>query len=160
MEEFSIRQGRSGDEALILQLLVELAEYEKLLEKFHINEEVIRRDYLGGEPILNCDLAFEGTNAVGIATWYWNYSSFAAKRAIYLEDLFVRASMRGKGYGKALLAHLARTAVVAGARSVDWSVLDWNKPSIEFYDNLGAKPVTGWTVYRLEGEALVALGRK
>ena len=159
MSEFTIRQGRSGDEALILQLLVELAEYEKLREKFHINEEVIRRDYLGTEPLLNCDLAFAGNEAVGIATWYWNYSSFAAKRAIYLEDLFVRPMVRGKGYGKALLAHLARTAVAAGARSVDWSVLDWNKPSIEFYDSLGARPVTGWIVYRLEGDALAALGR-
>ena len=160
MNEFSIRQGRLGDEALILQLLVELAEYEKLLEKFHINEDVIRRDYIGAEQLLNCDLAFEGTKAVGIATWYWNYSSFAAKRAIYLEDLFVRPSVRGKGYGKALLAHLARTAVASGARSVDWSVLDWNKPSIDFYDSLGAKPVTGWIVYRLEGKALAELGRE
>ena len=159
MDEFTIRQGRSGDEALILQLLVELAEYEKLLEKFHINEDVIRRDYLGAEPLLNCDLAFAGSEAVGIATWYWNYSSFAAKRAIYLEDLFVRPTVRGKGYGKALLAHLARTALAAGARSVDWSVLDWNRPSIEFYDSLGARPVTGWIVYRLEGDALVTMGR-
>lgn len=159
MDEFTIRQGRSGDEALILQLLVELAEYEKLLEKFHINEDVIRRDYLGAEPLLNCDLAFAGNEAVGIATWYWNYSSFAAKRAIYLEDLFVRPTVRGKGYGKALLAHLARTALAAGARSVDWSVLDWNRPSIEFYDSLGARPVTGWIVYRLEGDALVTMGR-
>ena len=159
MDEFTIRQGRSGDEALILQLLVELAEYEKLLEKFHINEDVIRRDYLGAEPLLNCDLAFAGNEAVGIATWYWNYSSFAAKRAIYLEDLFVRPTVRGKGYGKALLAHLARTALAAGARSVDWSVLDWNRPSIKFYDSLGARPVTGWIVYRLEGDALVTMGR-
>ena len=159
MDEFSIRRGRSGDEALILQLLVELAEYEKLLEKFHINEDVIRRDYLCAQPLLNCDLAFEGKDAAGIATWYWNYSSFAAKRAIYLEDLYVRPNVRGRGYGKRLLAHLAQTAVAAGAHSVEWSVLDWNKPSIEFYDSLGAKPVTGWTVYRLVGEALEKLGR-
>jgi diamine N-acetyltransferase len=159
MDKFSIRLGHLGDEALIFQLLRELAEYEKLLEKFHVTQEVIRRDYLGGQPLLNCDLAFEGGVPAGIATWYWNYSSFAAKRAIYLEDLFVRPEFRGKGYGKALLAHLARTAVAAGALCVDWSVLDWNKPSIEFYDSLGAKPVTGWYVYRLEGEALDSLGR-
>jgi GNAT superfamily N-acetyltransferase len=159
MNEFSIRRGRLGDEALILQLLRELAEYEKLLEKFHIAEDVIRRDYLGTQPLLNCDLAFEGSNPVGIATWYWNYSSFAARRAIYLEDLFVRPGVRGKGYGEMLLAHLARTAVAAGARSVDWSVLDWNKPSIDFYEGLGARQVTGWYVYRLEGGALEKLGR-
>jgi GNAT superfamily N-acetyltransferase len=159
MDEFSIRRSRSGDEALILQLLLELAEYEKLLEKFHINEDVIRRDYLGTQPLLNCDLAFENEKPAGIATWYWNYSSFAAKRAIYLEDLFVRPSVRGKGFGKRLLAHLAKTAAAAGARSVDWSVLDWNKPSIDFYESLGARRVTGWYVYRLEGEALEELGR-
>jgi GNAT superfamily N-acetyltransferase len=158
MDQFSMRAGRLGDEALILQLLLELAEYEKLVEKFHITEEVIRRDYLAARPLLNCDLAFAGDKPVGIATWYWNYSSFAAKRAIYLEDLFVRPQFRGKGYGKKLLAHLARTAVAAGALCVDWSVLDWNKPSIEFYDSLGARPVTGWTVYHLEGEALKKLG--
>jgi GNAT superfamily N-acetyltransferase len=154
MDQFTIRPGQLGDEALILQLLLELAEYEKLLEKFHITEEVIRRDYLGAQPLLHCDLAFEGSAAAGVATWYWNYSSFAAKRAIYLEDLFVRPKFRGKGYGKALLRHLAHIAVRAGAQSVEWSVLDWNKPSIEFYDSLGAKPVTGWYTYRLEGEAL------
>ncbi len=160
MDQFSIRPGQLGDEALILQLLLELAEYEKLVEKFHISEEVIRRDYLGARPLLNCDLAFAGNAAAGVATWYWNYSSFAARRAIYLEDLFVRPAFRGKGYGKALLRHLAQTAVGAGARSVEWSVLAWNTPSIQFYDSLGAKPVTGWHVYRLEGEALDRLGAR
>jgi GNAT superfamily N-acetyltransferase len=160
MDQFSIRPGQLGDEALILQLLLELAEYEKLVEKFHVTEEVIRRDYLGSRPLLNCDLAFEGNTVVGVATWYWNYRSFAASRAIYLEDLFVRPTFRGKGYGKALLRHLAHAAVSAGALGVEWSVLDWNKPSIEFYDSLGAKPVTGWQVYRLEGEALDRLGER
>jgi len=159
MDQLSIRPGQIGDEALILQLLLELAEYEKLLEKFHISEDVIRRDYLGAQPLLHCDLAFADGEPVGIATWYWNYSSFAAKRAIYLEDLFVRPTFRGKGYGKELLSYLARTAVKAGAKCVDWSVLDWNKPSIEFYDSLGAEPVRGWLVYRLEGEALARLGQ-
>jgi diamine N-acetyltransferase len=159
MDQLSIRPGQLGDEALILQLLLELAEYEKLLEKFHVTEDVIRRDYLGARPLLNCDLGFEGGAPVGIATWYWLYKSFAAKRAIYLEDLFVRPKFRGKSYGKALLRHLARNAVAAGAHSVGWSVLDWNKPSIEFYDSLGAKPVKGWLGYTLEGEALNVLSR-
>src|SRR4029077_5608090 len=105
----SIRRCRPGDEALILQLLRELAEYEVLLERFRITVDVIRRDYLGAQPLLNCDLAFEGERAIGIASWYWIYSSFAAKRAIFLEDLFVRPAARGKGYGKSLLAHLAKT---------------------------------------------------
>lgn len=154
MDEFSIRRCRPGDEALILKLLRELAEYEELLEKFHIGEDVIRRDYLSAQSPLNCDLAFAGEQAVGIASWYWIYRSFAAKRAIYLEDLFVRPAARGKGYGKALLAHLAKAALDAGGGGVDWSVLDWNKPSIDFYEGIGAKRVEGWYVYRLQDEAL------
>lgn len=158
MDQFSIRPSQLGDEALILQLLLELAEYEKLLEKFHVSEDVIRRDYLGPQPLLHCDLAFEGGAPVGVATWYWKYSSFAARRAIFLEDLFVRPEFRGKSYGKALLRHLARRAIAAGAKNVEWSVLEWNKPSIDFYDSLGARPVEGWIVYGLEGEALNRLG--
>lgn len=155
---FAIRPARSGEEKLILSLLTELAEYEKLLDKFHITLDVIRRDYLGDRPLLNCDLAFEGEKPAGIASWYWTYSSFAATRAIYLEDLFVRPALRGKGYGKALLAHLAETAVAAGAGVVEWSVLDWNMPSIDFYEGIGARADKGWYVYRLEGEALKKLG--
>src|SRR5476649_2661994 len=132
MRELSIRRARQGDETLIVKLLLELAEYEKLLDKFHITEDVVRRDYVSAQPLIQCDLSFEGDTPAGIASWYWMYSSFAAKRAIYLEDLYVRPSFRGKGYGKALLAHLAKTAVDAGAQCVDWSVLDWNTPSIEF----------------------------
>ena len=154
----TIRPARKGEEALILALLTELADYEKLLDKFHITLDVIRRDYLGERPLLNCDLAFEGDAPAGIASWYWMYSSFAAKRAIYLEDLYVRPAFRGKGYGKSLLAHLAKTAVDAGAERIDWSVLDWNKPSINFYEGIGARAVTGWYVYRLEAEALQKLG--
>ena len=154
----TIRPARKGEEALILSLLTELADYEKLLDKFHITLDVIRRDYLGEQPLLNCDLAFDGESPAGMASWYWMYSSFAAKRAIYLEDLFVRPAFRGKGYGKSLLAHLARTAVQAGAERIDWSVLDWNKPSIDFYEGIGARAVTGWYVYRLEAEALQTLG--
>ena len=154
----TIRPARKGEEALILSLLTELADYEKLLDKFHITLDVIRRDYLGAQPLLNCDLAFDGESPAGMASWYWMYSSFAAKRAIYLEDLLVRPAFRGKGYGKSLLAHLARTAVQAGAERIDWSVLDWNKPSIDFYEGIGARAVTGWYVYRLEAEALQRLG--
>jgi GNAT superfamily N-acetyltransferase len=158
MTELSIRRAQAGDEALILALLRELAEYEKLLDVFHVTQDVIARDYLGAQPLVQCDLAFAGDVPVGVMTWYWTYASFAAKRAIYLEDLFVRPAARGKGHGKALLVHLAKTGAAVGAQRVEWSVLDWNKPSIEFYDSLGARPVSGWYVYRLEGEALKTLG--
>jgi len=158
MAELSIRRAGPGDEALILTLLRELADYEKLLDVFHVTEEVIRRDYLSPQPLVQCELAFDGDAPVGAMTWYWTYSSFAAKRSIYLEDLFVRKAARGRGHGKALLVHLAKTGAQVGAHRVEWSVLDWNKPSIEFYDSLGARPVQGWYVYRLEGDALRKLG--
>ncbi len=158
MNDFSIRPARLGDEALIVAFLLELAEYEKLLDKFHITEDVVLRDYLNDRPLIHCDLVCDGGTPAGLATWYWVYSSFAARRAIYLEDLYVRPQFWGRGYGKALLAHLAKTAVEADAVCVDWSVLDWNKSSIDFYDGLGARAVKGWYVYRLENEALKKLG--
>src|SRR5512146_112639 len=154
MADFFIRQARGGDEAAILGLLRDLAEYEKLLDKFCISEEVIRRDYLGMVPLLNCSIAFERDVPVGVATWYWTYHSFAARRGIFLEDLFVRPAMRGKGYGKMLLAHLARSALENRGGQVEWEVLDWNQPSIDFYESIGAKRQGGWHTYRLDGEAL------
>jgi len=158
MTGIEIRRARPGEEQIVHALLRELAEYEKLMDVFHVTPEVVRRDYLCDAPLLNCDLLLDGGAPAGLATWYWIYSSFVARRAIYLEDLFVRPSFRGRGHGKALLAHLAKTAVAAGAARVDWSVLDWNKPSIDFYESLGARPNAGWYVYRLEGEALAKLG--
>lgn len=159
MADFHIRRAKLGDEDAMFGLLRELADYEKLLDVFHITQEVIRRDYLSAQPLCNCDLLFEGGTPVGVMSWYWIYASFAASRAIYLEDLYVRQSVRGKGYGKALLAHLAKTAVEAGGVRVDWSVLDWNKPSIDFYESIGARQHAGWYVYRLQGDALKAMGK-
>jgi GNAT superfamily N-acetyltransferase len=150
----AIRAARAGDEELILALLHELAVYEKLTHAFRITRAVIARDYLCEQPLIECDLAFEGETPVGIATWYWTYGSFAAARGIYLEDLFVRPEFRGRGHGLALLAGLAKRAAKSGAGRVEWSVLDWNKPSIDFYEGLGAKRSDGWFVYRLEGQAL------
>lgn len=159
MTGLTIRRARRGDEALALTLLRELADYEKLLDKFFIDEAVIRRDYLSAQPLCNADLAFEDDAPVGIASWYWKYASFAARRVLFLEDLFVRPAFRGMGYGKTLLAHLAKTAVAEGGGIVDWTVLDWNKPSIDFYEGIGARPVEGWIVYRLEGEAARKLAK-
>jgi GNAT superfamily N-acetyltransferase len=150
----AIRAAKAGDEELILTLLHELAVYEKLTHAFRITLEVIARDYLCERPLIECDLAFEAGKPAGIATWYWTYGSFAAARGVYLEDLFVRPEFRGHGAGKALLAGLARRALKGGAGRVEWSVLDWNKPSIDFYEGLGAKRSDGWYVYRLSGEAL------
>jgi GNAT superfamily N-acetyltransferase len=159
MTDFTIRTAKPGDEGTILALLTELATYEKLLDRFNITREVILRDYLSPQPLCNCDLGFEGDRPVGVGTWYWTYTSFAAARGIYLEDLFVRPEFRGRGHGKAFLAHLARQAVAANASRVEWSVLDWNKPSIEFYEMLGARRHDGWFTYRLLDDALQKLAK-
>lgn len=153
----AIRPARPGDEDVILSLLRALADYEKLLDKFHVTKAVILRDYLGAQPRIQCDLAFDRDTPVGIATWYWTYGTFDARRGIYLEDLFVPPEFRGKGYGKALLAHLAKTAVKNGGGKVEWSVLPWNQPSIDFYEGLGATQMKDWLIYRLTGEALEEL---
>jgi GNAT superfamily N-acetyltransferase len=155
---FSIRSARPGDEDIILALLYELAEYEKLTDKYKITREIVARDYLCDRPPIHTDLAYANEKPAGIATWYWTYSTFAAARGIYLEDLFVRPEFRGRGYGKALLANLAKHALAADAGRVEWSVLDWNEPSIQFYESLGAERVKGWHIYRLADDALKQFG--
>lgn len=155
--KLAMRAAQMGDETLILTLLRELAEYEKLIPIFAMTEASIARDFLGPDRASHCDLAFDGTAPVGIATWYWTFSSFRSLRGIYLEDLYVRESARGRGHGKALLAHLAKTALENGGAYVQWAVLDWNTPSIEFYETLGAKPVKGWLSYQLTGAPLSQL---
>jgi len=159
MSAFLIRAAHPGDEDLIVSLLRALAEYEKLLHRFHITPEVVRRDYFCDRPLLNCDLAFEGETPAGIATWHWSYGSFAAKRKIYLADLFVFPEFRGKHYGRALIGHLAKIALAHDAASVEWEVLDWNKPSIDFYNSLDADPIKNWIAYSLSGDALIRLAR-
>jgi ribosomal protein S18 acetylase RimI-like enzyme len=159
VSHFSIRPARQGDEALIVALLRELATYEKLLDRFHIAADIITRDYLCERPLLFCDLLFEGENPAGIATWHWTYGSFAAARKIYLADLFVRPEFRGRHYGKALIANLAKRVVAHGGAGIDWEVLDWNKPSIDFYDGIGATSIENWIAYNLSGDALTRLAQ-
>lgn len=154
MSGLAIRSIRPGDEDAVLMLLYELAQYEKLTDKFHITREVLARDYFVPSPAIRCEIAHLGSQPAGVMTWYPVYSSFAASRGIFLEDLFVRETHRGKGVGKALLRHLAQRAIETGAGHIDWFVLDWNKPSIDFYDSLGAENIKGWLSYRLSGRAL------
>jgi GNAT superfamily N-acetyltransferase len=154
MSTLSIRPARPGDEDVIYSLLYGLAEYEKLLFRFFVTRETVARDYLCDNPLIHCELAFEGEALVGGATWFWTYAGFAAARGLYIEDLFVFPQFRGRGYGKALLAHLAKIAAASGAIRIDWNVLDWNQPSIDFYESLGARRQEGGTYYRLEGEAM------
>jgi GNAT superfamily N-acetyltransferase len=159
MSTFSIRPAKIGDEDTIYALLHGLAEYEKLLFRFFVTREAVARDYLCDNPLIHCELAFEGGTSVGGATWFWTYAGFAAARGLYIEDLFVFPAFRDRGYGKALMAHLAKIAARSGAIRVDWNVLDWNQSSIDFYESLGARRQEGSIYYRLQGEAMAGLAK-
>jgi GNAT superfamily N-acetyltransferase len=151
MSEFSIRSANAADAPAIVALIRELADYEKLQGGFALDEAAAARDMLGA--VCHSELVFVDGAAVGIAAWFWIYKSFGAARGVYLEDLYVRPEFRGRGLGRALLAHLAaKAAAVDGF--MEWQVLDWNAPSIEFYKSLGASPRDSWISYRLMGEAL------
>ena len=154
MASFSIRAAKPGDESLVLAFIRELAEYERLLEMVVATEDSVRAALFGPHPRVFCDIAEADGKPAGFALWFYNYSTFLARYGIYLEDLFVRPQFRGHGIGKALLVQLAARVVREGCGRLEWSVLDWNAPSIAFYESLGAQPVEGWTVYRLQGEAL------
>ena len=151
MHDLMLRPAEPEDAPAIVALLREMADYVKA-PHFTLNEEAVRRDMFGAA--CHCDLLFCGGEAAGIATWFWTYKSFRALRGVYVEDLFVRPQYRGRGAGKALLAHLAAKAE---GGFLEWQVLDWNSRAIAFYESLGAKPLTQWLNYRLEGEALEKL---
>ena len=156
MSALVIRPARPEDADLILSLLTELAAFEKL--PITISQADIAFDFFGLRPLIECELAFEGQTPVGLVTYYWTYATFRAARRLYLEDLFVLPAFRGRGHGKALLQYLARKGLAAGAARLEWQVLAWNKPAIDFYQSIGAHPHEGWYTYWLEGEALQALG--
>jgi len=159
MSAFSIRKAGPGDEALILAFICELAEYEKLLSLVVATQEKVRAALFGANPRVFCDIAEADGEPAGFALWFYTYSTFLARHGIYLEDLFVRPNFRGRGIGKGLMLNLAKRAREEGCGRLEWAVLDWNKPSIDFYQSLGARPVAGWQVYRLEGEAMKKLAQ-
>jgi len=153
----TIRPATPADSELIVALIRELAEYEKLLDQCHATPEALRESLFGGRPQAECLIAEREGQGVGFALFFHNYSTFLAKPGLYLEDLYVRPAARGLGLGKALLAALAKLAVERGCGRFEWSVLDWNAPAIRFYESLGAKPQHEWTIYRVTGEALTTL---
>jgi GNAT superfamily N-acetyltransferase len=144
---------------LIVSFVRKLAEYEKLLGEVVADEELMRAALFGPRPIAEVLLAFVDEKAVGFAVFFTSFSTFTGRPGIYLEDLFVDPEARGAGIGKALLRYIARLTVERGASRLEWSVLDWNQPSIDFYRSLGAKPLDDWTRYRLAGSALAKLAR-
>jgi GNAT superfamily N-acetyltransferase len=154
-----IRRARPDEAGLVLSLVRELAEYEKLLHEVEATESDIAAALFGDNPRLFCDIAEWNGEVAGFAVWFINFSTFSGRSGIYLEDLFVRPAQRGKGIGKALLSHLAKQCLANGWSRLQWAVLDWNTPSIEFYKSLGAVLMDEWTVCRVGGEALTALAQ-
>ena len=152
-----VRVATVSDAPLILSFIRELAEYEHLLDEVEATEADIRRDLFGENPRSFCEIAEYEGKPVGFALWFYNYSTFRGRAGIYLEDLFVRTEARGVGAGTALLRRLAQRCVDADLGRLEWAVLNWNAPSIAFYDSLGASAKTEWTVRRLDGEALETL---
>jgi len=153
----SIRPAEPGDEALVLSFIRALAEYESLLDKVVATEETVRTALFGPHPRLFCDIAEWNGEPAGFTVWFYNYSTFLARHGLYIEDLFVKPEFRERGIGKALLVNLASRAVAEGCGRLEWMVLDWNGLAIEFYETLGARPVEGWTVFRVQGDALKKL---
>ena len=154
-----IRRARPDEAGLVFSLVRELADYEKLLHEVQASEADIAEALFGANPRLYCDIAEWNGEPAGFAVWFVNFSTFAGRHGIYLEDLFVRPALRGKGIGKALLVHLAKQCLANGWSRLQWAVLDWNAPSIAFYKSLGAEMMDEWTICRVSGEALSALAQ-
>ena len=154
MHPFEIRPAIAGDEVHILRLIQALADYEKLSHEVIATEAALRETLFGSKRVAECQLAQINGKVVGFALYFYNYSTFLAKPGIYLEDLFVEPEYRGQGIGKALIESVFIKANKEGCGRVEWSVLNWNEPPIQFYKSLGAKPMDEWTVYRLTGEEL------
>ncbi len=152
-----LRIGTEADTELILELITALAHYEKLAHEVTATAETLRQSLFGSRQVAEVVIAEYDGEAGGFALFFHNFSTFLGKSGIYLEDLFVKPDIRGKGVGKELLSCLARIAIDRGCGRFEWSVLDWNEPAIRFYKNLGAQPMDGWTVFRVTGEALTQL---
>jgi GNAT superfamily N-acetyltransferase len=148
------------DVPVIAELIRGLARFEKLEQEVVMTEELLAAGLFGDRPYAEVVLAEDAGRPVGFALFFHNFSTFLGRPGIYLEDLFVLPEQRGHGIGRMLLAHLARLAVERGCGRLEWAVLDWNKEAIKFYERLGARPNSDWTVYRLAGEALSGLARQ
>ena len=158
LDDYALRAATPADIPAILRCIRGLAEYERLAHQCVATEVLLRESLFGAAPAAEVVLVSHGDETAGFALWFRSYSTFLARPGIYLEDLFVFPAHRGRGLGRRLLAHLARTAVERGYGRLEWAVLDWNVDAIRFYDSLGAVPMGDWTTYRLTGDPLAALG--
>jgi GNAT superfamily N-acetyltransferase len=157
MKDFEIRTTTEADLAVILSLIRELAEYEREPNAVVATEAGLGDVLFGPKRSAEVLLALDEGEPVGFAVYFFNFSTWLGRPGLYLEDLFVRPAMRGKGYGRALLERLAQIARDRGCGRMEWAVLDWNEPAIEFYRKLGAKPMEEWTVFRLTGDGIAKL---
>ena len=153
----SVRQAKTGDDQIIHDFICKLADYEKLRHRVQVTLADINRDFFGNTPRVFCDLAFWNGRPAGFSIWFYDYSTFRGRAGIYLEDLFVDEDVRGHGIGKALFGNLAQRCADEKLPRLKWSVLDWNAPSIAFYDSLGAVMQKEWLGYDLTGDALQGL---
>jgi GNAT superfamily N-acetyltransferase len=156
-ENFTIRAGTVADVPVILELIRALATYERAPNEVTATEQGLTEVLFGQKPAAEVLLACENETAVGFAVFFHNFSTWLGRPGLYLEDLFVGPEHRGKGYGRALLIHLAKIARERGCGRMEWAVLDWNEPAIEFYRKLGAKPMDEWTVFRLTPDGIAKL---
>lgn len=156
----SIRSAGEADVPLIARFIRELAEYERLTQEVVMTEANLHRSLFGERRYAEVLIADEGMQPLGFALFFHTYSTFLGSPGIYLEDLFIRPEQRGRGVGMQLLVRLAQLAQERGCGRLEWSVLNWNETAIGFYDRLGAQPQSAWTVYRLTGNALEALGTR
>jgi len=156
-ENFAIRPATAADVPIILELIRALATYERAPNDVTATEDGLNKVLFGEKPAAEVLLAFEDETAVGFAVFFHNFSTWLGRPGLYLEDLFVRPEDRGKGYGRALLIHLAKIARDRSCGRMEWAVLDWNEPAIQFYRKLGAKPMDEWTVFRLTRDGIAKL---
>jgi GNAT superfamily N-acetyltransferase len=157
--DFAVRSARVEDVPIILQLIRDLATYERAPNEVSATEEQLVDVLFGEKPAAEVLLAFEKDTPVGFAVFFHNFSTWLGRPGLYLEDLFVKPEKRGKGYGRALLVELAKIARDRGCGRMEWAVLDWNEPAIKFYRALGAKPMEEWTVFRLTRDGISELAK-
>lgn len=157
---FTLRVAVPADVPTILRCIRGLAEYERLAHACVATEALLHETLFGAAPAAEVVLALQDDEPAGFALWFRSYSTFLARPGIYLEDLFVLPEFRGRGLGRRLLAHLARTASERGYGRLEWAVLDWNTDAIRFYESLGAVPMADWTTYRVSGDALASLSAR
>ena len=159
-ERLRIVAATGNDTAVVLRMIEGLAEYEKLSDRVRATEAGLREHLFGPSPAAEVSLAYLGEEPVGFAVFFPSFSTFACQPGIYLEDLFIEPAWRGRGFGRQLLAHVAKIGVARGCDRMNWAVLPWNEPAIEFYRRLGAERVTEWDGFKIAGEAFERLARE